>query len=181
MAANITESTSSIYNEPWKPEEAFYTGGLGVEGEGHIVKLRFHTVTAKDRVERFIAIQLKISSAFRIELDKYGVELPVDPKKYPDDERSLSYDALLEKIQPPAALKLGSSVKQSHLVQGDDIHFKTQRDSFFIKSYFHTKMGNFTGEGAQVMSEMSKISDRLGDVTLPQDEVEGCESDEWSD
>ena len=31
------------------------------------------------------------------------------------------------------------------------------------------------------MTEMSKISDRLGETSLPQDEVEGCESDEWSD
>jgi hypothetical protein len=31
------------------------------------------------------------------------------------------------------------------------------------------------------MSEMSRISDRLARAGLPQDEAEGCESDEWED
>jgi hypothetical protein len=35
-------------------------------------QLRFHTLTAKDRVERFIVVLLEITCAFEVKLDKYG-------------------------------------------------------------------------------------------------------------
>jgi len=39
----------------------------------------------------------------------------------------------------------------SKLEIGDELHFLTDKDSFLIKKYFHTKMGSFEGlEGGQV-------------------------------
>ena len=35
-------------------------------------QLRFHTCTAKDRVERFIAITLNVNVAYKVAVDKYG-------------------------------------------------------------------------------------------------------------
>ena len=70
----------------------FYAGGGGEEGGArgrdncaHPKKLlasslvfclrsqlRFHTCTAKDRVERFIAITLNVNVAYKVAVDKYG-------------------------------------------------------------------------------------------------------------
>ena len=38
----------------------FFSQGLGVSAEGKIIKLSFHTVTAKDKVERYISVVLQI-------------------------------------------------------------------------------------------------------------------------
>ena len=58
-------------------------GGHVGGGDGRnnaAMQMRFHTVTAKDRVERYIALVLRIKAAYRIAKDKYGVEVGVDPK-----------------------------------------------------------------------------------------------------
>lgn len=194
-------SSSSDYSGPWDPDSAFCTG-LGFEGEGKIVELRFHTVTAKDRVERYIAIVLDLKELYRVELNKYGVEVALDTKKEPASPRLLPFDqlptafaksltllspSLVAKLHPgsPGRFEFWSSAATDarHLNVGDEIHFKTAGDSFFLKRFFHTSMGDFKHlEGGQVMSQISKVSDQLGIKTaLPQDEMDGCASDEWSD
>lgn len=82
----------------------------------------------------------------------------------------LSHDALAEVLEAPANL-IGSSEKAKlhpavphhfevwdvassaarKLEIDDEIIFKTDRNSHFIKSFYHTKMGSFEGlEGGQV-------------------------------
>ncbi len=103
-----------------------------------------------------------------------------------------------------------ASTDARHFDLSDEIHFKTDHNSHFLKTFFHTKLGNFQGkDGAQVggdgaqeafspthahtrwpapplppqvMTEMSRISDQLAAKgKMPQDLAEGCDSDEWSD
>eukprot|EP00041_Stephanoeca_diplocostata_P006967 m.96346 g.96346 ORF g.96346 m.96346 type:complete len:202 (+) comp16651_c0_seq1:102-707(+) len=199
MAGKMKSSTGS-YDNKWTPEESFCSEGLGVEGEGRIADLKFHTVTAQDRVERFIAITLEIKVAYMVALDKYGVEKSLDPSEYKTSDRILSHDRLQSLIGVPAGLASNDDDSVHPGKQGyfelwdsatsnarklsvdEEIKFRTNGNSFFIKSFFLTKMGSFQGvDGGQVMSEMSGIASKTNIDKLEQDEMEGCDSDEWGD
>lgn len=90
------------------------------------MQLRFHTVAAKDRVERYIAVVLDLKVrhvvslltefklVFRIELDKYGVEVGLDLKKFPDSPRLISHDAVRAAMEKSYSL-LSDSLKQSYV------------------------------------------------------------------
>eukprot|EP01147_Barroeca_monosierra_P006779 gene6779-9481_t len=162
MAASIRDTSAVTVKYPWKPEEEFCSKGNGVEGEGIIQHLKFHTVTAKDKVERYIVARVKIRCAFRIELDKYGCEKVVDPSDYPDDERSLSHDDVAEILKPPKGILTEDAKDFIHPVEegvvelmalastsakrwnvGEDLHFKTRGNSCFLSNFYYTEKGNF--------------------------------------
>lgn len=69
------ESSSCQWSDNWNPGEQICTEGLGIDAQGsvqevrlfashvfetHVPQLRFHTVTAKDRVERYIAVVMDV-------------------------------------------------------------------------------------------------------------------------
>ncbi|EGD80105.1 hypothetical protein PTSG_10378 [Salpingoeca rosetta] len=87
MSSTIKETSAVRLKYNWNPDEDFCSKGLGVEGEGVIQHVKFHTVTAKDKVERYIVARVKVRCAFATQLDKYGCEKAVDPSDYPEDER----------------------------------------------------------------------------------------------
>jgi hypothetical protein len=184
----------------WNPAVDFCSKGVGVEGEGKIVDLRFHTCTAKDRVERFIAITLNVNVAYKVAVDKYGADLPLDKKDFATSDRVYTTDALVPLIGVPADLQsnpksalhpasagnfevwAGAETDARKLEIGDELHFLTDKDSFLIKKYFHTKMGSFEGlEGGQVMSEMSQLASGQKLGKMEQEDMEGVDSDEWGD
>lgn len=49
-------------------------------------------------------LAIQITSAFQVELDKYGVEKPVDARQYKTDPRSLDFDQLHAIVKPPEEL-----------------------------------------------------------------------------
>lgn len=200
MAARTRTTASQYQHANWTPDESFCSSGLGAEIEGSIEEMRFHTVNGKDKIERYIALVLKPTLAYAVELDKYGAESSFDPAKHA--ARVLDNAALHARFAPPADLleqpELNNlhpvrpgffefwalaSTDARHLSVGEAIHLKTKGDSFFIKSFFHTKLGSFQNKaGGAVMQEMSqKANTFLANKPLPQDEVEGCDSDEWAD
>jgi hypothetical protein len=65
-------------------------------------KVRFQTVNGKDKIERYIAVVLKVTLAYAVELDKYGAEVAFDPTKHA--ARVLSHDAFHARFAPPADL-----------------------------------------------------------------------------
>eukprot|EP00049_Salpingoeca_infusionum_P017879 m.354762 g.354762 ORF g.354762 m.354762 type:complete len:202 (+) comp17095_c0_seq1:127-732(+) len=201
MAASIKETSNSAFKGNWAPIDTFGAEGNGLEGEGDITALRFHTVTAKDRVERYIAITLKVTAAFETKMDKYGARVAVDASEYPGHANSLTMDTLAEKMASsmdliPASYRaklhptepatfefwaLASSNARKFSV-GQAIHFNTEGNSLFLNSFFLTSEGNFSHmEGGDVMAQMSKLSDHLSKKTMWEDEVQGCDSDEWSE
>lgn len=199
MSGYKVETSACNIDRNWNQDD-FCGKGLGVEGEGKIVNLRFHTCTASDRVERFIAITLETSIAYKVVLDQYGVEKPLDAKDYATSPRVLKPDALNELVAVPKELQsaksseiypaqerrielwAGAQTDARKLELNDEIHFRTDKDSFIIKKFFHTKMGSFVGlEGGQVMAEMSQVANSTNIGKLEQDDMSGCDSDEWGD
>mmetsp|Transcript_131713 Transcript_131713/g.185826 ORF Transcript_131713/g.185826 Transcript_131713/m.185826 type:complete len:209 (-) Transcript_131713:46-672(-) len=184
----------------WNPEKDYCTEGLGVEGEGEVVELTFHTLTCKDRVERFIAIRLKVAIAYSVTKDKYGCEESLDPKDYATSPRVLPHDTLFQRVKVPDGLRSagegelhpetpgifelwsGAQTEARKLAVGEELHFRTDKDSFLIKSFYLTKIGSFAGrEGGQVMAEMSQLASGITSTKLEQDEMEGVDDDEWDD
>lgn len=111
-----------------------------------------------------------MTCAFAITKDKYGVEVSVDPKQWGTAPSSVTHDdlakivALDEKLLSKAyAEKLHPTVSgvfefwalastdARHFEVDNAIHFKTNGDSWFLKKFFHTKAGDFTGkDGGEV-------------------------------
>eukprot|EP00056_Hartaetosiga_gracilis_P021901 m.27137 g.27137 ORF g.27137 m.27137 type:complete len:207 (-) comp9324_c0_seq1:50-670(-) len=201
MSAHIKETSASYVKGMWKPEEDYCSDGLGVEGEGEILHVKFHTITAKDKVERYIVARLQITCAFDVVLDKYGVERSVDAGDYMKDERSLDADAFSEKMKPADGILDDSSKPFVHpqtsgVVEvlalatsdarhwhvGEGIHFKTNGNSCFLKTFFYTHKGNFgDSKEGEVMNQMSMLSDQYTKTSNGLEHVEGCDSDEWDD
>jgi hypothetical protein len=46
-----------------------------------------------------------VTNAFRMELDKYGIEVAVDPRAYPDDPRCVRAVCHTEPSDPPLGMK----------------------------------------------------------------------------
>lgn len=192
--------SAATHRGKWEPEKDFCSKGLGIEGEGEVIDLTFHTLTCDDRIERFIAITLKMNVAYSVELDHYGCEKKLDPKEYATSPRMLTHDAVNEKIAVPAGVRStgdgglhpdssglfelwsGAQTEARKLSVGEEIHFRTDNDSHLIKTFYLTKAGSFAGrEGGQVMEEMSQLASGISGTKLEQDEMEGCDDDEWDD
>ena len=53
----------------------------GVWVQGTVAEINFHTVTAKDRVERYIACYMDVKWAYVVEMDKYGAEVTLEEEE----------------------------------------------------------------------------------------------------
>mmetsp|Transcript_24470 Transcript_24470/g.73247 ORF Transcript_24470/g.73247 Transcript_24470/m.73247 type:complete len:215 (+) Transcript_24470:22-666(+) len=199
-ALKPTRSSAAAQDGPWNPDKDYCADGAGLEGVGEVVELAFHTLTCKDRVERFIAIRLKVSVAYATAVDKYGCDKPLDPKDYATSDRVFKMDELAKRVAIPADIRSGSEddlhpaapgvvemwcgaeTNARKLLVGEEIQFKTNNDSFLIKSFVLSKVGSYEGrEGGQVMAEMSQLASGISNTKLEQDEMEGVDDDEWDD
>eukprot|EP01121_Diplochlamys_sp_Union-15-3_P011206 TRINITY_DN3220_c0_g1_i1.p1 TRINITY_DN3220_c0_g1~~TRINITY_DN3220_c0_g1_i1.p1 ORF type:complete len:211 (+),score=47.77 TRINITY_DN3220_c0_g1_i1:54-686(+) len=210
MSANKLRSTSTSWTKgAWNPKEDFCKGD-GITGQGKIIDLRFHTLISKQDIIRYLALVIEIPEGQiqRQTRDKYG-ELVFPDFENPHSQKKLSYDQVLKLIGhngkpvPDGDLlsstelnilhpnKKGvfefwgemSDLKKETYQCGDEVRFYTLGNSMFLKSITKTSIGSFSHlDGGEVMNQMSKFSDAMQkDQKLPQDEMEGCNDDEWDD
>jgi len=199
---------TSWTKKPWKEDE--FCQGSGIICVGTIVEMRFHTVTSKQDIVRYIVCIIDIKEggyANKLEKDKFGFE--VIPS-LPDNKsrNALTFDKLAQVIGQnglpvPVDLLSASQLNQLHpkkkgrfefwgdvdkikkelLNAADEVRIITEGDGIFIKKIQKTSVGSFSHlDGGEVMNQVSKKSDSIkSNEKLPQDELEGVDDDEWSD
>jgi hypothetical protein len=62
--------------------EAELQKGDGIHGEGKVAELNFHTLTAKDKVVRYIAVALDLVVAYKQTPGPSGVSPELEPEAY---------------------------------------------------------------------------------------------------
>ncbi|PRP75880.1 hypothetical protein PROFUN_06798 [Planoprotostelium fungivorum] len=192
------ESTSTNVTH-W--DERDYHQGNGIIGIGQLVGERFQTVISKSDISRYHALIIKITKAFKVELNKYNNPIAPNFKsdvgKLTDQEIAvilsgreagntgpapkgwLEAKALAE-LYPskPSTFEFWFDVdkmKNSGLNVGDEVQFTTQGDSLFIQSLKNPN-NMFAGmKGGELMGQISKLTDQHS----KDEPEETTNDDEW--
>jgi len=156
-------SASTSWSGPWNPEQ-WTTGDKGVWVLGKIKETRFHAITTKDSLFRFVALDITVEHAFERSWNQFQNEHVPDTRK---PERSankkLTVDELAKTVKLPNNLVSNDILKKLHpqvpgvvelwadpdLVKGVDagagVILKTE-GGFFVKWIQSSSPGQVSGK-----------------------------------
>jgi len=196
-------TSATAWTGPWNPE-AWTKGDKGLWIAATVASTRFHTVTTKDALYRFVALHLTVQNAFERYWNQYQSEQTPDLRK---PERSanpvLSNDALAKIVALPAGLVDASILKTLHphvpgvvelwadpdlvkgVTAGAEVLLKTE-GGFFVKWITNNTAGrvagNFTGKETALMGAVGGKMVKVEEAeVLAHEQKEGCAEDEWDD
>jgi len=123
---------STNWSGKWAPEE--WHNDKGVWLSGTLVQTRFHTVTTKDALHRYMACIVNVHNAFDRYWNQYQNEQTPDWRK-PDRSLNpaLSFDQLAAKIPFPNGVLSDKELKNLH--PHTPGHFEFWADPDLVKSY----------------------------------------------
>eukprot|EP00729_Bicosta_minor_P017857 gene17857-18455_t len=175
--------TSSNFPKKWEEHTAF-TKGDGVWVQGTVAEINFHTVTAKDRVERYIACYMDVKWAYVVEMDKYGAEVTLEEEDVAASPRKRDHAALAAIIAAPDGFQSAATAIKLHpTIPGRfEFWFDASSDARKLDISAELKIstiGDSFWEGGQVMEELAGLTQSKLPAKLEQDDMEGCDSDEW--
>eukprot|EP01124_Arcella_intermedia_P034155 TRINITY_DN8415_c0_g1_i1.p1 TRINITY_DN8415_c0_g1~~TRINITY_DN8415_c0_g1_i1.p1 ORF type:complete len:195 (+),score=17.66 TRINITY_DN8415_c0_g1_i1:109-693(+) len=189
---------SSNWSGVWEIDS--FAKDKGVWVTGRIVSTRFHTVTTKDALHRYVALLVKVENAFERFWNKFDNEQTPDWRK---PERSqnpaLTHEQLLQRVQLPGGLLEASVAKQSHpqtagvfefwsepdpvkaFKAGQDVLLRTN-GGFVVKFIQNKDLAFGTGKDDPLMNRVGKVMSTFDEPDqLAHEKLEGCNDDEWED
>jgi len=109
----MAASTSTHWSGKWAPEEWHNDKGVWISGV--LVQTRFHTVTTKDALHRYMACVVRVNNAFERHWNQYQNEqTPYWRKPERSLNPALSYDQLAAKLPWPSGVLDDKSLKNLH-------------------------------------------------------------------